>query len=215
MSEGLLKDNFFFFNSIGIIKILQRLNKLADIQITLFKTFSKKFERLSDTNSVNYFLKGYRVKVFYTLGGMYIVAYRATLCRIESQKLIYGTHLCLSPLFNHPRKKIPERNTASEYKTSTFKLSLKAVGNEKTLLQKHRVNVAHYVVWMSKRGESNTSFAPERQTVRLQPMLRGYTNEETFEVSVSSVSPKCFLVCIPTQHVLMTQNLHLESKKCI
>ena len=37
---------------------------------------------------------------------------------------------------------------------------------------------------------------------------------ETFKVSVSSVFPKCLLVCASTTHMLKTQKLRLESRKC-
>ena len=51
---------------------------------------------------------------------------------------------------------------------------------------------SRYVAWVRKRGNIR----------------------ETFKVSVSSVFPKWFLVCSPTQHMLKTQNLRHGSKKC-
>ena len=55
------------------------------------------------------------------------------------------------------------------------------------------------------------------QTLRLQHVAwvrkRG-SIRETFKVSVSSVFPKCFLVCDPIRQMLKTQNLRHDGKKC-
>ena len=56
------------------------------------------------------------------------------------------------------------------------------------------VNVAQNVAWMSKRERSKAFFASEMQILRLQDMLLGYANEETFGKHLKSV----FLWCFPS-----------------
>ena len=70
----------------------------------------------------------------------------------------------------------------------------------------------------AQTGKKQNFFASETQIPRLQDMLLGYANEETFGKHSKSVFLQCFpsdssRVCSPTQHMLKTQNLRLESKK--
>ena len=92
--------------------------------------------------------------------------------------------------------------------------TVKAGTNEKTLLWKHSESMLLTVAWVSKRQGGKTFFASETQILRLQNLLHGYASEETIWKHSKSVFPRCFVVCAPTQNMLNTQNVRLESRKC-
>ena len=61
-------------------------------------------------------------------------------------------------------------------------------------------------------GRKQNLFASQMRTLHLQHMLHRHANKEMFWKNSKSVFPKCFLFWTPTQHMLKTQNLFLESK---
>ena len=79
------------------------------------------------------------------------------------------------------------------------------------------VNVAHNVAWASKQKGRKTfcCFRDDNSTNsnHVAWVCKRGNIGETFKVSVSSVFPKCFFFCAPTQRMWKTKNLHLESKK--
>ena len=89
----------------------------------------------------------------------------------------------------------------------------KAGANEKTLLWKHFEPILLTMLhgWAKGKKQKDANFSSSKYVA--SGRKRG-NNRETFKVCFTSVFPKCFPVFTPTQHVLKTQNLRLESRKC-